>query len=335
MNYVKLGKTDIEVSDLSLGCWSFAGGAYWGAQDDADSQKTIHAALDLGINFLDTAEGYESGVSERVVGAALKGRRDKVVLATKVAGGGGHYHADIMVKACEESLRNLQTDYVDLYYLHWPDMRVPFDEPMEGLYRLKKQGKIRAGGISNYGLKQLAMLEDTGMMELLEVHQLPYNLFWRSIEYGIQQRTIELGLGIVCYSTLAQGLLAGRYESAADVPDNLKVVRFYADPEGVRHGGKGCEEEAFAALRELKALCRNAGLTLPQACLAWLYRQKGVTSLLTGPRNVNELMQNVECVGVSISDEMADKMTALSEKVKVKIGGNTDMWMIGDKIRTF
>jgi len=334
MNYVKLGKTDIDVSDLSLGCWSFAGGTYWGEQDDGESQKTIDAAIDLGINFLDTAEGYESGYSERVVGKALKGKRNNVVLATKI-GRGDLFYADKMIQACEESMKNLQTDYIDLYYLHWPNMRVPFEEPMEGLYRLKKQGKIRAGGISNFGLKQLSMLEDTGMMDLLEVHQLPYNLFWRSIEYGIQQRSIELGMGIVCYSTLAQGLLAGRYESIADVPDNLKVVRFYGDPEGVRHGGKGCEEEVFSAVRELKVLCAEAGLTLPQACLAWLYRRNGVTSLLTGPRNVAELKQNVECVGISISDEMADKMTALSEKVKLKIGGNTDMWMNGDKIRTF
>ena len=334
MKYVKLGKTGIEVSDLSLGCWSFAGGAYWGEQDDGDSKRTIDAAIDLGINFLDTAEGYESGYSERVVGAALQGKRNKVVLATKVAGK-NHLRADNMVLACEESLKNLKTDYVDLYYIHWPDMDVPFDEPMEGLRRLKTQGKIRAGGISNFGLKQLSMLEETGMTGLLEVHQLPYNLFWRSIEYGIQRRSIELGLGIVCYSTLAQGLLAGRYESAADVPDNLKVVRFYGDPEGVRHGGKGCEDEVFTALRELKALCADAGLTLPQACLSWLYRQQGVTSLLTGPRSVAELYENVKCVGVAISDDMADKMTALSEKVRLKIGGNTDMWMTGDKIRTF
>ena len=334
MKYVKLGKTDIEVSDLSLGCWSFAGGTYWGSQDENDSKRTIDAAIDLGINFLDTAEAYERGVSERVVGAALQGRRDKVVLATKVAGK-NHLYADKMILACEESLKNLRTDYADLYYIHWPDMGLPFDEPMEGLFRLKKQGKIRAGGISNFGLKQLSMLEETGMTDLLEVHQLPYNLFWRSIEYGIQRRTMELGLGIVCYSTLAQGLLTGRYASAADVPDNLKVVRFYADPEGVRHGGKGCEEEAFAALRELKELCAEAGLTLPQACLAWLYRQKGVTSLLTGPRNVGELLENVKCVGVKISDDMADGMTAISEKVMLKIGGNTDMWMTGDKIRTF
>ena len=334
MEYVKLGKTDIDISELSLGCWSFAGGTYWGEQDDKDSIEVVHAALDYGINFLDTAEGYENGYSERVVGKALEGKqRDKIIIATKVSG--SHFKADEMVKACEESLKNLQTDYIDLYYLHWPNMSVPFSETMETLYKLKKDGKIRAGGISNFGLKQLAMLEDTGLVDMLEAHQLPYNLFWRAIEYGIQQRTIELGMSNICYSTLAQGLLAGRYNSAADVPDNLKVVRFYSDPQGIRHGGKGCEEEAFSALRELRALCDEAGLTLPQACLAWLKRQKGVTSLLTGPRNVDELKQNIMSVGVSISDEMADKMTAISEKVKVKIGGNTDMWMEGEKIRTF
>ena len=334
MKYVKLGKTDIDISELALGCWSFAGGVYWGEQDDQESIKTIDAAIDFGINFLDTAEGYGKGRSEQIIGKALKGRRDKVVIATKVSNT-AHFKADTIIHACEESLKNLQSDYIDLYYLHWPNMSVPFSETMEGIYKLKKQGKIRAGGISNFGLKQLAMLEDTGFMDLLEAHQLPYNLLWRSIEYGIQQRSIELGLSIVCYSTLAQGLLSGRYNCANDVPENLKVVRYYSDPEGLRHGGKGCENDVFTALRELVPICEEAGLTLPQACLAWLRMQKGVTSLLTGPRNIDELTQNVKSVGVTISEEMAARMTAISEKVKVKIGGNTDMWMNGDKIRTF
>ena len=333
MRYVKLGKTDMMVSELALGTWAFAGGSFWGEQDERDSAETIAAAIDYGINFLDTAEAYERGYSEQVVGKALKGKRDKVILATKVAG--AHLAANEMVGACEESLKNLGTDYADLYYLHWPNMNVPFDETMEALYQLKKSGKIRAGGISNYGLKQMEMLDETGMMDMIEAHQLPYNLFWRAIEYGMLQRSLDFNLSIVCYSTLAQGLLTGRYRSGADVPDNLKVVRFYADLDGTKHGGKGCEEEAFAAVRELEPLCAEAGLTLPQACLAWLNKQRGVTSLLTGPRNVAELKQNIESVGITISDEMADKMTAISEKVRVKIGGNTDMWMNGSKIRTF
>ncbi|MDR2932478.1 MAG: aldo/keto reductase [Oscillospiraceae bacterium] len=334
MKYAKLGKTDIDVSVLGLGCWAFAGGHFWGPQDDSDSIKTVHAAMDLGINFLDTAEAYERGVSERVVGQALKGRRDKVVLASKVVGE-KHYHPDEMIKACEETLKNLDTDYLDLYYLHWPAMSVPFDEPMEGLEILKKQGKIRAAGISNYGLTQMQMLEDTGKFDLLEAHQLPYNLFWRAIEHGIQQKSIEKGLSIICYSTLAQGLLTGKYDKVDDVPDYVKTTRFYKDPENKNHGEAGCEEEVFEAIAGLKALCAQEGVPLSQAALAWLFKQNGVTSLLTGPRNVNELMENVKCMETKISDEFANKMAELSKKVNDKIGSNTDMWVGGDKSRTF
>ena len=334
MRYVKLGKTDIDISVLSLGCWAFAGGTYWGEQDEAESIKIIDVALDAGINFLDSAQGYENGVSERVVGKALKGKRDKVVIATKVSSG-KHYYADTMIEACESSLTNMRTDYIDLYYLHWPNMKIPFDEPMEGLYKLKKQGKIRTAGICNFGLKQMSMLEETGKFDILEAHQLPYNLFWRAIEHGMQQKSIEKGLGIVCYSTLAQGLLSGKYYSAAESPAHLKNTRFFSDPEGKFHGVDGCEEEVFAALRELRSLCGGAGLTMPQACLAWLFKQKGVASLLTGPRNVGELMENIRCMDVDIGDDFASKMSAISERVAEKIGDNPDMWFVGERARTF
>jgi len=335
MKYVKLGKTDIDISVLSLGCWSFAGGSYWGEQDERESIKIIDAALDLGINFLDSAQGYENGVSERVVGKALKGKRDKAVLATKVSHG-DHYRAATMIEACEFSLKNFQTDYIDLYYIHWPNMKVPFEDTMEGLEKLKEQGKIRAAGISNFGQKQMWMLEDTGKFDLLEAHQLPYSLFFRAIEYGVKQKCIEKNLGIVCYSTLAQGLLSGKFESIADVPEHLKVLRFYDNDDAVRaHGGKGCEREAFEAVRGLKALCAEAGLSMPQACLAWLFKQKGVSSLLTGPRTVGELMENYACVGTEISDEFAAKMTEISEPVRIKLGANTDMWFKGERARSF
>jgi len=334
MRYVKLGKTDIDVSVLALGCWAFAGGKFWGPQDDQDSVDTIHAALDLGINFLDTAEAYEKGTSERIVGRALKGRRDKVILASKVASP-EHYHPAAMVAACEETLKNLETDYLDLYYLHWPAMEVPFDEPMEGLQRLLDQGKIRAAGISNFGVKQMGMLEDTGKFGILQAHQLPYNLFWRAIEHGIIQKSIEDGLSIVCYSSLAQGLLSGKYHKVDEVPDYVKRTRLYKDPEKIRHGEDGAEAEVFEAIAELDKLCTAEGLTMPEAALAWLFMQKGVTSVLTGPRDVGELHENIRCLQTTISSDIADRMSQISAKVADKIGANADMWAGGSKSRIF
>ena len=333
MKYVKLGKTDMNVSVLSLGCWAFAGDYFWGEQDDKDSKETVDAAIDLGINFLDTAAAYGMGKSEEVLGECLKGKRDKVILATKQAG--PNLEPAKLIESVDKSLSNMKTDYIDLFYIHWPNMKVPFGDTMEGIARLKKDGKIRAAGISNFGLQQMDMLEKTGMLDLIEVHQLPYNLFWRAIEFGLQDKCIEKGLGLICYSSLAQGLLSGRYNSAADVPDHLKVTRFYKDPEEKNHKGPGCEEEVFEALAELKALCKDANVLLPNACLAWLFKQKGVTAILSGPRKVTELMENYKSMETEISDEFAAKMTAISEKVKAKIGSNTDMWMHGDRARSF
>jgi len=334
MRYVKLGKTDIDVSVLALGCWAFAGGKFWGPQDDQDSVDTIHAALDLGINFLDTAEAYEKGTSERIVGRALKGRRDTVVLASKVASP-EHYHPTEMVKACEQTLKNLETDYLDLYYLHWPAMEVPFEEPMEGLQRLLDQGKIRAAGMSNFGVQQMTMLEDTSNFGILQAHQLPYNLFWRAIEHGILEKSIEDGLSIVCYSSLAQGLLTGKYHTVSEVPEYVKRTRLYADPEKLRHGEDGAEDKIFEAIAQLDTLCAEQQITMPEAALAWLFMQPGITSVLTGPRDVSELQENIRCLQTTISPETADRMTQISAKVAAKVGANADMWAGGAKSRIF
>jgi len=334
MKYAKLGKSNIDVSVLSLGCMGFSGGYYGIDRNDTESIKIINAALDLGINFFDTAQTYEKGVSERVVGEALKHIRHNVIIATKV-GRREHYRSDTMVEACDSSLKNLQTDYIDLYYLHWPNMDVPFEDTMEGLEKLKKQGKIRMAGICNFGVKQMQMLEDTGKFDLLEVHQLPYSLFFRAIEYSIKQKTIEKGMSITCYSSLAQGLLSGVYKSSEDIPDYLKIARFYNNPDVNWHMEQGCEKEIFTALSKLRKLCDEAGYTLPQASLAWLLKQKGVTSPLTGPKDIDELKQNCAAADTDLSDDFLCEMTSISEEVKEKLGDNADMWYSSARKRIF
>ena len=137
------------------------------------------------------------------------------------------------------------------------------------------------------------------------------------------------------YSTLAQGLLSGKYDTPEQIPDFLKTTRFYQDKDGSKHGEPGCEREIFDALRRLKALCEKENVSLPQASLAWLYRQKGVSSLLTGPRNPAELHENVKSIGTDISDEFAESMSRLSLEIKERIGDNPDMWNSREKMRTF
>ena len=180
MKYNRLGTSDIEVSEFTLGCWPFAGGNVWGDQDDADSISAVHASLDAGINFFDTAEGYGAGKSEEVLGEALKGRRDQAVIVTKV--GDSHLSPDDVRNSCENSLSRLGTDYIDLYLIHWPNHEIPITDTMGALQGLVDEGKVRALGVCNFGVQDLSDLLEVGH---IEVNQLPYSLLWRPIEYEI------------------------------------------------------------------------------------------------------------------------------------------------------
>ena len=204
MRYRELGRTGKQVSVIAMGCWSFSGGATWGDQEDRDSIAAVHAALDAGINFFDTAEGYGRGKSEEVLGEALVGRRDEAVLATKVSR--NNLAPEQVPLSCEASLRRLRTDHIDLYQIHWPSREVPFEETAEALQKLVEQGKIGAIGVSNFGVIDLPQFVDVCRVES---NQLPYSLIWRAIEFGIVDACQAAGAGILCYSPLAQGLLTG------------------------------------------------------------------------------------------------------------------------------
>ena len=168
MEFRKLGNTDIEVSVMALGCWPFAGRSFWGDQDDDVSIATVHAALDAGINFFDTAEAYEEGQSERVLGRGLEGRRQEAVIATKVDP--KHVTPEEISSACDESLQNLRTEYIDLYQIHWPNHDIPIETTWRALEDLVTAGKVRALGVSNFATGDLSDLIEVGR---LETNQLP------------------------------------------------------------------------------------------------------------------------------------------------------------------
>ena len=212
MRHKILGQTDLTISVVGLGCWAFAGGTTWGFQSDSDSMDTIAAARDCGINFFDTAEAYGDGYSETVLGKALKKSRAAVIVASKF-NAKSQQKSDV-IEACERSLQRLQTDYIDLYQIHWPSRDVPFEETMDGLLTLKQQGKIRHIGVCNFGVKDLS-----DILKIADVvtNQLAYNLLWRAIEFEAIPFCRENGVDILSYSPLAQGL-SGRFRSADDVP---------------------------------------------------------------------------------------------------------------------
>jgi len=327
MRYRTLGQTGITVSVVAMGCWAIVGDSTWGPQDEAASVATIQAALDAGVNFFDTAEAYGDGYSESLLGRALAGRRHEAVIATKVSP--SHLSRDDVADGyirqhCEHSLQRLGTDYVDLYQIHWPSRSVPLVETMEALDTLRQQGKVRAIGVSNFGLQDLSDLLAVGRCE---TNQLPYSLLSRAIEYAIQQKCIDAGIGILCYSPLAQGLLTGKFSSPDEVPEGRARTRHFSkERPQTRHGEAGCEAETFAALEEIHRL--SAGIHTPMAtlALAWLLHQSGVTAVIAGARQPDQITQAAHAADLQLSPEVIAELTAATEPVKRMLGPNPDLW---------
>jgi len=330
VQYKSLGTTDIKVSEFALGCWPFAGGKVWGAQDDDVSIATVHAALDKGITFFDTAEGYDDDShSEEVLGRALAGRRDEAVIATKISP--PHLVPNLVEQTCDASLLKLQTDYIDLYQIHWPNHDVAVEDSIAALLKLRDAGKIRSIGVCNFGVQDL-----TGSLESTDIvtNQLPYNLLWRPIEVEIKPTCVENNIGLICYSPLAQGLLTGRYGSADEVPDGLSRSRLFNDRRPLaNHGENGCETEAFDVIAEVIEIASKLGEHPAKVALAWVRSRQGITSLLVGARSPDELDLNVPAFEYDLPQGITDRLTAASEPVKAKLGSNADMWSGGNRMR--
>ena len=328
MQYRALGKRDdIQVSTIALGCWPFAGGNVWGEQDDAQSVAAVHAALDEGINFIDTAEGY--GRSEEVLGRGLKGRRHQAVVATKVSE--ANLGADDVIGACERSLRALQTDYIDLYQIHWPNREVPLAETAGALDSLLSDGKIRAYGVCNFAEQDLSEMI---ALSSCVTDQMPYNLAWRGIERAVLPLCRANGIGVICYSPLAQGILTGRYANADEVPEGLARSRHFADERPLSHHGEpGLEEELFKAVAKIRDIAAELGEPMAAVALAWARQQAGVTSLLVGARNADEVRRNIPSLELTLSEEVLQQLALATEPVKEGLGDNLDMWYVPSRMR--
>ena len=328
MQYRALGKRgDIQVSPIALGCWPFAGGNVWGEQDDTESIAAVHAALDEGINFIDTAEGY--GRSEEVLGRGLKGRRHEAVVATKVSE--GNLRADDVITACERSLRTLQTDYIDLYQIHWPNWEAPLAETVGALDSLQTDGKIRAYGVCNFAEQDLSEMI---ALSSCVTDQMPYNLAWRGIERAVLPLCRTNGIGVICYSPLAQGILTGRYANADEVPEGLARSRHYADERPLSHHGEpGLEEELFTAVARIRSIAADLGEPMAAVALAWVRQQAGVTSLLVGARNADEVRRNLPSLDLTLSEDVLQQLALATELLKDGLGDNLDMWYVPSRMR--
>lgn len=270
----RLGPSGVEVSVLGLGTWPM-GGEWWGGTDDAESVRTIHRALDLGVTLFDTAELYAAGHAEEVLGRALEGRRQDAVIADKVAP--SHFEPAQILKAFEASCRRLRTDYIDVYFLHWPNIDLPIGPPMATLERLRADGRIRAIGVSNFTSAEIAAAAEHGQVDVL---QPPYNMFWRFTEGDQLPYCQDQGLGVMAYSALAQGLLTGDLSADTVFPpgDNRPTTVLF-QPEAY--------SACLAAVEALRPIAAQAGISVPQLALAWLRRRPGLSCALVGARTVD------------------------------------------------
>ncbi|MBZ8181028.1 aldo/keto reductase [Oscillatoria salina] len=313
----QLGNSDVQITPIILGTWQ-AGKAYWVGIEDDEIIKAIRAACDAGITTIDTAEVYGDGYSEKIVAKAIEDRRSRVVIASKVFA--NHLKYDQVLAACERSLKNLHTDYLDLYQIHWPSGSfnsevVPIEETMSALNKLLEQGKIRAIGVSNFSCEQIAEAAQYGRIDSL---QPPYSLFWRQVEDDAMPYCIENKISILAYSSLAQGLLTGKFTAEQTFPD-----------EDVRSKNKLFQGEnyqrALAAVEKLRAIAERHNCTLAQLSLAWLIAQPQ-SNAIAGARNASQATDNAQAAQVQLSDEELQEMDRISRDVTQHLDKNPVMW---------
>ena len=301
----RIGQTDIYVSPVALGCWPIAGMTSLGVNED-DSRKTIFTALEAGLNFLDTAHCYGlDGVSERLIGEVIANRRDNLVIATK---GGIHWDADAVRHyngspdriqfECEESLRRMNIDVIDLYYLHAPDPKVPMAETAGAFKELLDSGKIRSVGVSNLTIEQMDEFQSECT---ISAAQPPYNMLQRDIENGLLPWCLRNGISVITYWPLMKGLLAG------------KIRRNHAfDPADKRLTYEVFQGEAFERAQQLldllETIAAETGKTIAQIVVNWTYHQSGILSVLCGAKRDWQIRETAGALGWHMNEDQLTRI---------------------------
>lgn len=305
-----IGTTDLKLSTIGLGCWPMGAG-YWGKADDEESIRTLHAALEAGVNHFDTAPAYGAGHSEEVVGRGLEGRRAEAVLSTKVGAAPERIRSSL-----EASLERLRTDYVDVCYVHWPQRKAPLAETMAVLESLRREGRIRAIGVSNFTVDMMKIASDYGEIDVI---QPPYNLIWRFIEEDVLPYCRDRGIGVVSYSSLAQGLLTGTLGlNTTFAGDDQRVRNVLFQPENYA--------KSLYTVERLRAVADRAGVSVAGLALRWLVLRPGVTSALVGARTPQEIEQNAAAMDGGLDEELLSEIEEISDEVYVSMPYYYDMW---------
>ncbi|MFD3259534.1 aldo/keto reductase family protein [Paenibacillus lentus] len=307
MRYRRLGGSGLKVSEISLGSWL----TYGGYVERENAVNSIKAAYDLGINFFDTANVYEKGAAEELVGKALKAYpRESYVLATKAFWPMGEGPNDRglsrkhIVEQANASLKRLGHDYVDIFYCHRHDPETPLHETLRAIDDLIRQGKVLYAGVSEWQASQIAEalgVADRYLLDRIVVNQPVYNMFNRYIEKEVIPLCERSGIGQVVFSPLAQGLLTGKYTSATDIPQDSRAAKL----DWMR---KGITEEKIAKVQQLETIAAELGITVGNLALAWILSQENVASALVGASRPEQVTENAKASGIDLSEDVLNRI---------------------------
>jgi aryl-alcohol dehydrogenase-like predicted oxidoreductase len=324
MEYRQLGGSGLKVPVLSFGAATFGGGneffQAWGASDVREATRLVDICLAAGINFFDTADIYSNGLSEEILGKALGKRRGDVLISTKATfrmkegpnnAGSSRYH---LIKSCDESLKRLGTDYIDIYHMHGFDALTPAEEVLSTLENLVRSGKVRYIGCSNFSgwhlMKSLALSEKYGWSRYVS-HQAYYSLVGREYEWELMPLAIDQKVGTMVWSPLGWGRLTGKIRRGQPLPKTSRL------PKTADKGPPVADEYLYRVVDALDEIAGEAGKSVPQVALNWLSSRPTVANIVIGARNEEQLRQNIDSVGWNLSKEQIAKLDAASEVASI------------------
>ncbi|WP_347049602.1 aldo/keto reductase [Flavobacterium olei] len=328
MEYRKLGNSELELSSITYGAFAI-GGTMWGGTEKKESIDSIRASIDLGVTTIDTAPFYGFGLSEKMIGEAIKNLdRSKVQLLTKFGlvwdgsnNGKGDFFFDAddngkkvpiykysskenVIKEIEDSLKRLQTDYIDLLQIHWPDVTTPISETMEAVEKLIQQGKIKAFGVSNYNIAQIQEAQKTVH---IASNQVAYSMLNRTIETDLIPFTVSENIGIIAYSPMERGLLTGKYFTDSKLKENDHRNGYF---------GKFDLQKVKTLIEELSSLANDKHISISQLVLRWTTLQKGISIVLAGARNAEQAISNAKAMDFDLSISELEFINQAISKVK-------------------
>ncbi len=313
MEYRQLGKSDLSVSVIGYGAWGIGGEPFWNTEGEESSIRSIEKAIDLGINFYDTAPVYGFGYSEELLGRALQSKRKDVIIATKcglvwekeeLKAIRKRATSESILEEIDMSLKRLCTDYIDLYQVHWPDESTPIEETMNTLLQVQKEGKIRYIGVSNYSVDQMKESLKYGQIVSL---QPMYSMLERDVENDRLPFCIENEIGIICYSPLASGVLTGKYDESTKFEDwrGQGIIGNFTGEVYISHIKK---------VKQVEKIAQRNGKTLAQLAINWLLHQQGVNTAIVGVKTPDQVEQNIGAVGWEISNNDLKEISDILEE---------------------